>query len=103
MRSAPLISSTVELLAAEILLQQRLVGLGDGLEQLGPVLVGLLSQLGRNVDGVVGLAELGLATPHLGVHLDQVDDALELALRADRQLDGMTFAPRRSSIVRTEK
>ena len=31
--------------------------------------------------------QLGLAPPHLGVHLDQVDDALELTLRADRQLD----------------
>ena len=37
--------------------------------------------------GVVGLAELGLAAPHHGVHLDQVDDAHEVALRADRQLD----------------
>ena len=74
-------------LAAEVLLQQRLVGLGDRLEQLGAVLVGLLLQLGRDVDGLVGLAELGLAAPHLGVHLDQVDDALEVTLRADRQLD----------------
>ena len=87
LRSAPLISSTDDLLAPEVLLQQRLVGLGDGLEQLGAVLVGLLLKLGRDVDGVVGLAELGLAPPHLGVHLDQVDDAFEVTLGADGQLD----------------
>ena len=87
LRSAPLISSTDSCLAAEVLLQQRLVGLGDRLEQLGAVLVGLLAKIGWDVDGLVGLAELGLAAPHLGVHLDQVDDALEVALGADRQLD----------------
>ena len=76
-----------EFLAAEVLLQKLLVGLGNGFEQLGAVLVGLLLQVGRDLDGVVGLAELGLAAPDLGVHLDQVDDALEFALRADRQLD----------------
>ena len=76
-----------QLLAAEVLLQQRLVGLGDRLEQLGAVLVGLLGKVGGDLDGLVGLTELGLAAPHLGVHLDQVDDALEVALGTDRQLD----------------
>ncbi len=76
-----------EFLAAEVLLQQRLVGLGDRLEQLGAVLGGLFGQLGRDLDRVVLLAELGLAAPDLGLHLDQVDDALEVTLGADRQLD----------------
>ena len=76
-----------QLLAAEVLLQQRLVGLGDRLEQLGAVLLGLLGHVGRDLDGVVLLAELGFGAPHLGVHLHQVDDAGEVALRADRQLD----------------
>ena len=76
-----------EFLTTEILLQQRLVGLGDGLQQLGAVLVGLLLQVSRDVDDVVLLAELGLPAPDLGPHLDQVDDTLEAAFGADRQLD----------------
>ena len=73
--------------ATEVLLQQDLVGLGDGLEQLGAVLVSLLLQVGRDVDGLVGLAQLRLAAPHLGLHLDQVDDALEVTFGTDRQLN----------------
>ena len=76
-----------EFLATEVLLQQRLIGLGDGLEQLGAVLGGLLGQIGRDVDDVVLLAEFRLAAPHLGVHLDEIDDAFEVALGTDRQLD----------------
>ncbi len=76
-----------EVLAAEVLLQQRFVGLGDGLEHLGAVLGDVLLQVGGDVDDVVLLAELGLPAPDLGLHLDQVDDALEVALGADRQLD----------------
>ena len=76
-----------ELFATEVLLQQRLVGLGDRFEQLGAVLVGLLLKVLGDLDGLVGLAELGLAAPDLGVHLDQVDDALEVTLGADGQLD----------------
>ena len=76
-----------QFLAAEVLLQQRFVGLRNGLEQLVAVLVGLVLQFGRNVDGLVGLAELRLAPPYLGIHLDQVDDAFEVALGADGQLD----------------
>ncbi len=76
-----------ELLATEELLQQRLVRLGDGLEQLLAILRGLLREIRRDFLDLVLLTELGLAGPHLGVHLDQVDDALEGVLRADRQLD----------------
>ena len=76
-----------EFLAAEVLLQQGLVGLGDGLEHPGAVLGGFLLKVLGYVDDVVLLAELGLAPPDLGLHLDQVDDALEAALRTDRELD----------------
>ena len=76
-----------EVLAAEELLQQRLIGLGHDLEQLVAVLLSLLSQVGGDLDGLVVLAHLGLAAPHLGIHLDQVDDALEVVLGTDRQLD----------------
>jgi len=41
--------------------------------------------------------ELGLATPHLGVHTRPGDDALEVTLGTDRQLVGITLAPKRSS------
>src|SRR5262249_21649532 len=40
----------------------------------------------RDVDLVVGLAQLGLGAPDQGLHLHQVDDALEVRLGADRQL-----------------
>ena len=76
-----------EFFTAEILFEQGLIGLGDGLEQFGAVLGGLIGQLSGNVDDVVLLAELGLTAPDLGLHLHQVDDALEVALGADRQLD----------------
>ena len=44
-------------------------------------------ELVGDVDGLVGLTELGLAAPDLGLHLDQVDDALEATLGTDGQLD----------------
>ena len=76
-----------ELFATEVLLEQLLVGLGDRLEQLVAVLLGTLLQISGDLAHLVLLTELGLAGPHLGVHLDQVDDALERILGADRQLD----------------
>lgn len=76
-----------ELLATEVLLQQCLVALGDGLEQLGAVLLGLVGEVRGDVLDLVLLTEGGLAAPHLGLHLDQVDDADEVVLGTDRQLD----------------
>ena len=76
-----------EFLTAEVLFEQSLISLGDGLEHLGAVLGGLLDHIVGDVNDVVLLAELGLAAPHLGLHLDQVDDTLEATLGTDRQLD----------------
>ena len=76
-----------QLLATEELLEQLVVGLGDGLEELGAVLVRLLHQVGRDVLDLVLLAQGGLAAPDEGTHGDQVDDADEVVLGADGQLD----------------
>ncbi len=80
-----------QLLAAEVLLEQRVVGLRDGLEQLGPVLVRLVLQIRGDLLDVVLRTELdvslGVAAPRERAHLHQVDDALEAALGADGQLD----------------
>src|SRR4051812_6629269 len=80
-----------ELLAAEVLLEQRVVGLGDRLHQLVAVLLGPLAQVGRDLLDLVGGAEghvaLRVAGPDQGAHVDEVDDADEVALRADGQLD----------------
>src|SRR4051812_30812475 len=76
-----------DVLAAEVGLHDRVVEVGDALEELLAVLRGLVGQLGRDVlDGVV-LTELGLAAPGEGLHLDQVDDADEVGLGTDRDLE----------------
>src|SRR4051812_5246811 len=79
-----------ELLAAEVLLEQRVVALGDGLDQLRAVLLGLLDEVGRDLlDLVLGAhldVTLGVAAPGQRAHVDEVDDALEVALGADRDL-----------------
>jgi hypothetical protein len=49
--------------------------------------VGLRLVLGGDVDDVVVLALVLGLVPHEGLHGDQVDDALEVGLGADRQLD----------------
>ena len=75
-----------ERLVVEVLLHQRLVLAGDEVEQLGPVLLGLGAVLGGDVALFVGGA-LVLALPHDRLHLDEVDDAQEVGLGAERQLD----------------
>ncbi len=87
LRSAPLISSTESASPPKYFSSSASSVSATASQQLGAVLVGLLLKLGRDLDGLVGLAQLGLAAPHLGVHLDQVDDALEVTLGADGQLD----------------
>ncbi len=72
-------------------LEQRVVGLGDGLDESRTVLVGLLDQVCRDLlDVVLGAhldVTLGVASPGQRTHLDQVDDTLEAVLEPDRQLD----------------
>ena len=75
-----------EFLATEELLHELVVGLGDRLEKLLAVLRGLLLQIRRDLlDGGLG-ADLGLAAPGEGLHLEKVDDAVEVILGADREL-----------------
>src|SRR5262245_1496782 len=74
------------LLALQVELHHLVVGLGDRLEQpVAPLAGGL--DVGRRdlLDGVV-LALDGLAAPGERAHLDQVDDADEVGLGADREL-----------------
>jgi hypothetical protein len=79
-----------ELLAAQVLLHELVVGLGDGLHQLVAVLLGPLLQVGGDlldlVLGAEGDVALGVARPDEGLHGEQVDHAGELGLGADRQL-----------------
>src|SRR3954452_4234858 len=82
-----------DLLATEVGLHDGVVGLGDTLEELFPVLGGLVGQLrGDLLDGVV-LAQLGLAAPGQGAHLDEVHDADEVGLGTDRQLQHQRVGP----------
>jgi hypothetical protein len=85
----------------EELLEQRLVGLGDRLEQLLAVLLDLLDHVGRHGLDRVVLAQLRVATPGQGPSSDQVDDAGEVALGAPRQLDDQRTAFRRLTIMST--
>ena len=74
-----------ELLAMEVLVGQLLVHLGDGLDERAPVLVGLGLEFRRDVDDVDVVAQVIAVVD--GLHLDEVDDALELVLAADRDLE----------------
>ena len=80
-----------QLLAAEVLLHELVVGLGDALDERLAVLLGLRLQVGRDlldlVLGAHGHVALGVAGPDEGTHVDEVDDAEEVVLGADRQLD----------------
>ncbi len=75
-----------DVLAAEVLLHEVVVLLGASLEQLLAVLFRLLFHVVRDGDLIFDLAEIVLIDD--GFHLDEIDDALERVLRADRQLDG---------------
>ncbi len=66
-------------------MQALVVVLGHPFQQLVAVLFGLGLQLGRDGPGDHALALLALEAQRL--HLDQVDDALELVLGAERELD----------------
>ena len=73
-------------LAAEILLEQLVVGLADLLDQDVVVRLGVGQHVGRDVlDVVIGAHGLVLVDERLHAH--QVDDAPELVFRANRQLN----------------
>ena len=73
-------------LVLEIGLHQLVVVVGDRVDQLVVVLLGLLDQLGRDLADVDLLAEV--VRPGERAHLDEVDDAAEVLLAADRQVNG---------------
>jgi hypothetical protein len=73
--------------AREVLLHDRVVALGQGLEQSVPVFACRLEVGVGDVDGVVHLALGRLVGPDQGLHRDQVDNALEVRLGTDRQLE----------------
>src|SRR5690554_3379502 len=80
-----------ELFAAEVLLHQRVVGLGDSFEKNGAILRSLLLEVLRDLfDGVLGAhldITLGVSTPGESTHLDEVDNTLEAGLFTDWQLE----------------
>ena len=74
----------VELLALEVARHQRLVGLDDRVEELLAV---LLHDVGHVVGNRLRPALAPARRIHVRAHVQEVDDAGELVLGADRQLD----------------
>jgi hypothetical protein len=75
-----------QFLAVEVLLHQRVVGFGSSFDDLSAVHLGRLDQILRDRHFPHVLAEvIAVDDGHVA---DQVDDALEGILGADRQLDG---------------
>ena len=75
----------VRLLALEEGGHDVVIEFGDGFDQLGAIFGGLLFQVVRDRDDLVFRAEL-LVVPDDAAHFDEVDDALEGVLDADREL-----------------
>src|SRR5690606_21381795 len=82
---APLDFLLGERLALEVLLEELLAALGRGLDQLLAVLLRLGLELVRHVHFLEADA-LRLLVPDDLLHLDQIDDAPEMLLGADRDL-----------------
>ena len=74
-----------QLLAVEVPRHQLLVRLDDRVEQLLAVLGDDVGHVGRNLGRTALLRALGA---RVGVHVEQVDHAAQLVLRADRQRHG---------------
>ena len=75
-----------EVVAFEILVSKLVVHLGHGLDHLLALRLGRFEKVGRDVYGLFfGSKILGLVDDRL--HRDQINNALELLLHADRQLD----------------
>ncbi len=75
-----------DLLLADELLEDVLVEAGEDVDELGAVLVSLVPQVGGDLLDVPLGTEL-LVVPDEGLHGDEVDDALVVALGADGQLE----------------
>ena len=75
-----------ELARFEVLVHHLFVGLGRGLDHLLAPLLGLGLELWRNF-GVVELHALRRVVPVDRLHLDEIDDALEVLLGTDRNDD----------------
>src|SRR4051812_27718790 len=73
------------LLLGEVELGDVVVEVGQRADEVLARLLGGVDVLGRDVDDLLLLAEVVLVDD--GLHAEQVDDALEARLRADRQLD----------------
>ena len=73
-----------DLVALKVRLHDGVVVICDALNETAAILLGQAGQLGRNVYDVPARAEFVAIDD--GVHLDQVDDPVELRLTADRQL-----------------
>ena len=73
-------------LAFEIGLHGPLVELDRLLNELLVILLGLIDEIGRDLL-VMELGAQGLVVPHHRLHAYEVDDAPELVLRADRELN----------------
>mmetsp|Transcript_16906 Transcript_16906/g.45368 ORF Transcript_16906/g.45368 Transcript_16906/m.45368 type:complete len:533 (+) Transcript_16906:948-2546(+) len=75
-----------DLLALEVHGENVVVDLDGGFDEHLAVLLGLLKHIGGDVLVVVGGAE-GLFLPDDGLHADEIDNALELGLGADGELE----------------
>ncbi len=93
-RRPALISSTDSSPVSRYLCISVVVGFGRGLDQLLAPFVAQLDHV-RGHFAVLELHALGAVVPVDRLHLDEVDDALELVLGADRQLqhDGVAAQP----------
>ena len=81
-----LISATVSDCAFDELLKQLVVEFGNRFDHLLAIDLRLFEQVCRNFDHVELRAQRFIAPDH-GLHLDQIDNALELIFRAHRNLN----------------
>src|SRR6478672_4131438 len=79
-------SLLARMLAFEIGLRGPLVELDRLLNELLVIFLGLIDEIGGDLL-VMELGAQGLVVPHHRLHADEVDDALEFVLRAERQLN----------------
>ena len=86
LRSEARSSSAVIVFAFQELVQHLVVVFGNGFDQLGMEGFSLLLQFGGNFFGEYSAPD-GVVLPHDRLHVDQVDDALELVFLTDGNLN----------------